>query len=71
MALSPFARYERYDTQAGLPLGLSADPSNRDQVITLGASFRPLSDIVVKADYQTFLDHPANNRINLGLGYMF
>ena len=71
MALSPFVRFERYDTQASLPLGLAADPANRDKLVTVGASFRPLSDVVIKADYQKLLDHGANDRINLGLGYMF
>jgi hypothetical protein len=71
MALSPFVRFERYDTQASLPLGLAADPINRDKLLTVGASFRPLSDVVVKADYQKSVDHGANDRINLGLGYMF
>jgi hypothetical protein len=69
--LSPFARYEQYDTQASLPLGLQGDPANRDRVITLGASLRPLPEIVLKADWQKFLDHPDNNRVNVGLGYMF
>ena len=71
VAVSPFVRYERYDTQASLPLGLVADPENRDKLLTLGVSVRPLPDIVLKADYQNFFDHPENNRINLGVGYMF
>lgn len=71
MAVSPFVRYERYNTQASLPLGLVADPANRDKLLTLGLSFRPLSDIVVKFDYQKFVDNAQNDRINLGLGYMF
>ncbi len=71
MAVSPFVRYERYNTQASLPLGLIADPANRDKLLTLGLSFRPLSDIVVKFDYQKFFDNTQNDRINLGLGYMF
>jgi hypothetical protein len=71
MALSPFARFEQYDTQASLPLDLMRDPANRDKLFTVGASFRPLSDIVIKADYQKFFEHPENDRVNLGLGYMF
>lgn len=71
MAVSPFVRYERYDTQASLPLDLVADAANRDKLVTVGFSFRPLSDIVVKADYQKFFDHSQNDRVNLGLGYMF
>lgn len=71
MAVSPFVRYERYDTQASLPLGLAADPANRDKLLTVGLSFRPIADIVLKADYQKFFDHAQNERVNLGLGYMF
>jgi hypothetical protein len=71
MALSPFVRFEQYDTQASLPLDLTRDPANRDKLMTIGASFRPLPDIVIKADYQKFFDHSINDRVNLGLGYMF
>ncbi len=70
-ALSPFARYERYDTQAKLPLGIARDPENRDKVLTTGFSFRPHPQVVLKADYQKFFDNDANDRINLGVGYMF
>lgn len=71
MAASPFIRFEHYNTQASLPLDLVADPANRDKLLTVGLSFRPLSDIVLKADYQKFFDNSENDRINLGLGYMF
>jgi hypothetical protein len=71
VTLSPFARYEIYNTQARLPLGLIADPANRDRVLTTGLSFKPLDQVVVKLDYQKYLDHSTNDRINLGLGYMF
>ena len=39
--LSPFARYERYDTQANLAAGLTADPALKDNVLTAGLSFPP------------------------------
>ncbi|MDE1915887.1 MAG: hypothetical protein KGJ57_07480 [Sphingomonadales bacterium] len=71
VTLSPFVRYERYDTQARLPLGLIADPANRDRVFTTGVSFKPISDVVVKFDYQKFIENSANDRINVGLGYQF
>ena len=70
-SLSPFVRYERYDTQAKLPLGLTADPANRDKVFTTGISLKPINDVVVKLDYQRFIENRANDRINLGLGYQF
>ena len=69
--LDPFVRYEKFDTQARLPLGLIADPANRDRVLTTGFSFHPLREVVVKVDYQKFLENRDNDRINLGLGYMF
>ncbi len=70
-SLTPFARYERYDAQARMPTGFATDPANADQVITLGLSFKPVDEVVFKADYQKFKDNPANDRYNLGLGYMF
>ena len=69
--LDPFVRYEKFDTQARLPLGLLSDPVNRDRVLTTGFSFHPLHDVVVKVDYQKFFENKDNDRINLGLGYMF
>lgn len=69
--LDPFVRYEKFDTQAVLPLGLLSDPVNRDRVLTAGLSFHPLRSVVVKVDYQKFFQNRNNDRINLGLGYMF
>lgn len=69
--LDPFVRYEKFDTQASLPIGFIADPANRDRVLTTGFSFHPLHEVVVKVDYQKFFENSANDRVNLGLGYMF
>jgi hypothetical protein len=71
ITLSPFVRYEVFNTQASLPLGLVADPANRDRIVTAGFSFHPLPEVVVKFDYQKFFENKANDRVNLGLGYMF
>jgi hypothetical protein len=71
MTLTPFLRYEKYNTQAHMPAGFTADPANADRVETIGVSFKPLTQVVFKADYQKFLDNKLNNRFNLGLGYMF
>lgn len=71
MTLDPFLRYERFDTQARLPLGLTSDPANRDRIITAGFSFHPLHEVVIKVDYQKFLENEDNDRVNFGLGYMF
>ncbi len=69
--LDPFVSYEKFDTQAVLPLGLLSDPVNRDRVLTTGLSFHPLRSVVVKVDYQKFFENKGNDRVNLGLGYMF
>ena len=71
MTLDPFVRYEKFDTQTSLPIGFLADPANRDRVLTTGFSFHPLHEVVVKVDYQKFFENSANDRVNLGLGYMF
>lgn len=71
--LAPFFRYERYNTQAKVPDGFSADPANDRTEMVYGVTFRPISTVVLKADFQN-----KNNRAgsgvdqwNLGMGYMF
>ncbi len=77
-SISPFARYEEYNTVVGMPAGISQiySPQNLpsdlyDRVTTVGFSFKPVQQVVIKADYRWFQVNPADNRLNLGLGYMF
>ena len=71
MTLTPFVRYEKFNAQSKMPVGFMADPANADRVVTMGLSFKPHPQVVLKADYQKFRDNPTNDRFNLGLGYMF
>ncbi len=71
MSVTPFVRYEKYNTQSQMPAGITADPANADRVGTVGVSFKPVSQVVVKADYQKYWDNRLNDRFNLGVGYMF
>ncbi len=71
MTLAPFIRYEEFDTQAKMPAGFISDSANADHVTTLGLSFKPHPQVVAKADYQTYKTNSANDRFNLGIGYMF
>jgi hypothetical protein len=71
LTLTPFVRVEGYDTQLRMPSGFVADPSNADEVLTAGASLKPISAIVVKADYQKYRRDSSKDRMNLGLGWMF
>lgn len=71
--VSPFARYERYNTQGTVPGGYSSDPANDRTVYTLGLSYKPIPRVVLKADYQ-IRDNRAGtgvNQLNLGAGYEF
>ena len=71
MELAPFVRYERYNTQASVPSGFSADPKNNERVTTLGVNFKLHPQVVFKADFQDFKEDPKKDRFNLGVGYMF
>jgi Phosphate-selective porin O and P len=71
MQLSPFLRYERYNTQASVPSGFSADKKNNERVTTLGLNFKLHPQVVFKADYQDFKEDPKKDRFSLGMGYMF
>lgn len=69
--LTPFVRYEKYNTQQQVAAGFSADPLNDERVITAGANFRLHPQVVVKADFQKFKADSSKDRFNLGVGYMF
>jgi hypothetical protein len=71
--LLPFARLEAYSTQAGVPDGYSADPRLSVREYTFGASYRPIQQIVFKADYQLrnrLLGYD-ETQLNFGLGFMY
>ncbi len=73
-ALTPFARYERYNTAksysaSALAGGAMVNPD--EQVWTLGTNFMIGEGVVLKADYQKFKQDTAKDRLNLGIGYSF
>ncbi len=73
LALVPYVRYERLNTQNTVPTGFSANPATDQQIITLGASFKPIANIAIKADYQ-IRTNEANtgvDQFNISLGYLF
>lgn len=71
LSVTPFVRYEKFNTQSKMPDGFTVDPANADRVTTMGLSFKPHPQVVFKADYQKFKDNSINDRFNLGMGYMF
>ena len=72
-SLSPFVRYERYDTQWKVPAGFTKDPANSRVEYTLGLTYKPLAQIAVKLDQQWKLNQARTgvNQWNFGLGYIF
>lgn len=71
MRLTPFVRYERFNTQASVDAGYTANPLNDESVTTLGANFNLSREVVFKADWQNYKTDPLKDRFNLGVGWMF
>jgi len=72
-SLTPSVRYESYDTQKEVPAGFLRNPANDVNSLTLGLAFKPIDQIVLKADYQKY-DNRAKtgvDQINVLLGYIF
>lgn len=71
--LVPYVRYEQLNTQDRVPAGFSANPANDRRLVTLGAMWKPLPNVSVKADYQVANDEADTgiNQLNVNLGYLF
>ncbi len=69
-----FVRYDSYDTQYRMPDGVAPDERYDRSDLTVGLSFKPIPNFVVKADYQ-FREHEADGEpgdlLNLGAGWEF
>lgn len=71
--LLPFARLERYDTQAAVPEGWEPNPLRTVDEGTFGLSWRPVPGVVFKGDVQLRDRKYGDDELgfNLGLGAMF
>ena len=71
--LIPFVRYEDYDTQAEVPSGWLRDPANDREMLTIGVSYKPHPDVVIKLDWQDESNGAGTgqDQLNLALGYLF
>jgi hypothetical protein len=71
--LIPFVRYERFNTQQAVTTGATTDLANQRSVVTLGANYRPIPQVVIKVDYaiNTNGASTGRNQFDLGLGYLF
>lgn len=71
--LAPFVRWDAFDTQAHVPSGFERNPANNRKDLTIGINYKPIPQVVVKAEYQWLDDNAdeSRNQINFGLGYVF
>ena len=71
--LIPYVRYERLNTHDRVPAGFTADPARDQTFVTLGASWKPLPRIAVKADWAIQRNEADTgvDQFSLALGYLF
>ncbi len=69
----PFVRHERLNPQDRVPAGFEKDPSLDQAIWTAGLGVKPLTNVVLKADYQWLSNgaRTGTNRLNLAIGYLF
>ena len=63
MALTPFVRYERTDTQKDVPAGFARDGSNDRKAWTVGLDFKPIPQLALKVDWQDYSGRRAHGRL--------
>ncbi len=71
--LVPYLRYEQLNTQDEVPDGFAANPANDRRFVTIGAMWKPLTNVSLKADYQIVGNEADTgvNQLNVNLGYLF
>lgn len=71
--LLPYVRYERLNTQDAVPAGFSADPANDRTIVSIGAAWKPIAQVILKADYQLHSSGAETgvNRFDVALGWLF
>jgi hypothetical protein len=72
-ALAPYLRYEQLDTQETVPAGFRNNSATNRSILTFGLDVKPISRIVVKADYQRMRTEARSglSQFNVALGFLF
>jgi hypothetical protein len=65
----PYVRYENINTHSKVADSLTSDPSQDDQVTTVGLDWKPIESIVFKAAYQDW--DKAVDILQFSIGYVF
>jgi hypothetical protein len=76
--LAPFFRIERYNTLASVATGFDKSVGLDRWIYQAGLSYKPIPNIVVKADYRNIQDRkiaplgiPTGDEFNLGFGFIY
>jgi hypothetical protein len=72
--LDAFVRHERFNTQAGVPAGVTRDDALARRITTFGLAYKPLYNVVFKGDYQLRRNKAGAGQdqlFSLGVGYQF
>lgn len=72
-SLQPFFRYEHFDPQQSVPTGFRRDRTKDTTSYTVGLSYKPHPQIVLKLDYRNFelAEGKRPDDLNVGLGFVF
>jgi hypothetical protein len=72
-AVTPYLRFENVDTQSKIPAGFVRDLSRDGRFTTVGVDFKPIPNVVLKAEYQRITNEAGTGRdqFNMNLGYAF
>jgi len=73
MSLTPYYRFEYYDTQYEVPSGFTADPAKEIWNHTIGLQFKPIPNVVIKTDVRLrdAKSGQVADEFNLELGFAF
>ncbi len=73
VALTPYVRYEKVDTQAQMPEGFDRNPSTDGTYTVFGLELKPIPGVVAKVDHM-WVSNGADsglNQLNINVGYAF
>lgn len=71
--LIPYVRYETLNTQDEVPPGFSASAATERRIWSVGAAWKPIPNVAVKADYQIHSNEAKTgvNRFDVNVSYLF
>lgn len=71
--LAPFFRFEMMDSIASAPDGFADDDSRERRIFQVGLQYKPIPNVVIKADYRNFDSAKGDiaDDVNLGVGFIF